>query len=64
MQSSTPTPPIELRCPGCNRYLGTVDGAYFAAPPCSCGLQTTVRATGKRLRQGYPAGLLKELEVK
>lgn len=62
--SPGPLAPIELRCPGCNRYLGTLDGCYFRSPPCVCGLQITIQATGRRLRQGYPAGLLHEIEVK
>jgi hypothetical protein len=36
--------PREIYCPWClaagrRRYLGTLDGDYFKAPPCSCGFQ-------------------------
>jgi hypothetical protein len=44
-------PPAEaqrLVCPACSRYLGTVEGCYSEYPPCVCGIQTTVRLTGKR----------------
>lgn len=56
MMPQAPPAPIELRCPGCGRYLGTLDGVYFRSPPCACGLQLTIQATGKRLRQAVPCG--------
>ena len=37
-----------LQCPACGRYLGTVEGCYAEYPPCTCGVQTTVRLTGRR----------------
>lgn len=43
--------PIRLTCPSCGRYLCTVDGVSVECPPCTCGVQTTVRLTGKRGRQ-------------
>lgn len=34
----------EIYCPWCaadgkRRYLGTLEGDYFRAPPCDCGFQ-------------------------
>lgn len=54
---------LRLACPACGRYLGTVDGSYSEYPPCPCGIQTTIRVAGKRLRPliSTPAG---PLEVK
>lgn len=31
--------PKEILCPLCRRYLGTIAGEYFRAPPCQCGWQ-------------------------
>jgi hypothetical protein len=42
---------IRLVCPGCGRFLVTVEGTSVECPPCSCGLQTTVKVTGKRLER-------------
>jgi hypothetical protein len=56
--------PTRLTCPACGRYLGTVDGSFFEAAPCACGIQTTVRGTVKRLRERRPFGVLREIEAK
>lgn len=64
MMPQSPPAPIELHCPGCGRYLGTVDGVYFRSPPCVCGLQITLEAFGKRRRALTPCGVGRELEVK
>lgn len=55
---------VEIRCPACGRYLGTVDGTRLRCAPCTCGVQTTVEIVGKRARRlaiETPAG---PLEVK
>lgn len=59
-----PGPPTRLTCPACSRYIGTVDGGYFEAPPCQCGVQTTVRVVAKRGRSGCQPVVLRDLEMK
>lgn len=52
MVTMAPPPDAQrLTCPNCHRYLGTVEGCYAEYPPCACGVQTTVRVTGKRARR-------------
>ncbi len=50
----TPSPPanaIEIRCPCCGAYLGTIEATYARFPPCKCGWQWIGEAVGKRARQ-------------
>lgn len=56
------TAPTRLVCPSCGKFLCTVEGVSVECPPCSCGVQTTVRLT-RRARQTIctPSG---PLEVK
>lgn len=63
MMSAPPVGSIEVRCAACQKYLGTLEGTYLRAVPCTCGVQTTVEIVGKRARQCVetPAG---RIEVK
>lgn len=63
MLNQTQSGPIELRCPDCGRYLGTLEGTYFRSPPCVCGLQMTIQMVGKRARRTVACGP-REIEVK
>ena len=46
-----PADSIEVRCGACQKYLGTLQGTYLRAVPCTCGVQTTVEIVGKRGRR-------------
>lgn len=48
--SAPPETARRMECPGCGKYLGTVEGVYSEYPPCQCGVQTTVKLTGRRGR--------------
>lgn len=52
-------PERRLTCPACRRYIGTVDGQYYEAPPCRCGVQTTVRI-GRRALDMRDVAVVKE----
>lgn len=57
--------PVRLVCPACGRFLLSFEGVSAELPPCSCGIQTSVRATGKRLGNwSRPCGVLREVETK
>lgn len=58
------TEDVRLSCPRCSRYLGTLDGFKFEAPPCKCGFQTTVKAVGRRARQEVESPGTGRIEVK
>lgn len=49
--ATAPTGSIEVRCAACQKYLGTLQGTYLRAVPCTCGVQTTVEVVGKRVRR-------------
>jgi len=51
MMAVPPAGSKEIRCPCCERYLGTIDGTYVRFPPCVCGWQWVGEAVGKRARQ-------------
>lgn len=61
--AAPPADAIEIRCASCQKYLGTLQGSYLRAVPCTCGVQTTVEVVGKRARRcvDTPSG---PLEVK
>jgi hypothetical protein len=61
-----PAGAVEIRCPCCGAYLGTIDaeGSFMRFPPCrQCGWQWVGEAVGKRARRCVetPAG---RIEIK